>query len=40
MAEDRSTRVIEAAYAETVDQIDGSPLLASLGAPIAAASAG
>ena len=25
MAEDRSTRVIEAAYAETVDQIDDTP---------------
>ncbi len=40
MAEDRSTRVIEAAYGEVMDQIHDTPLLASLGDPIAAASAG
>ena len=40
MAEDRSSRVIEAAYAETVDRIDDTPALASLGRPRAAASAG
>jgi NTE family protein len=40
MAEDRSSRVIEAAYAETVDRIDDTPVLASLGRPAAASSAG
>jgi NTE family protein len=40
MAEDRSPRVIEAAYEETQRQILATPLLASLGRPIPAASAG
>ncbi len=40
MAEDRGPRVIEAAYEETRQRILASPLLASLGDPIAAASAG
>ena len=37
MAEDRGSRVIEAAYAETVERIDDTPVLASLGRPAAAA---
>ncbi len=40
MAEDRSPRVIEAAYEETRKRILASPFLASLGEPAAAASAG
>ena len=40
MAEDRSPRVIEAAYEETRRRILATPLLASLGSPIAAATAG
>jgi NTE family protein len=40
MAEDRSPRVIEAAYEETRKRIEGSPLLASLGQSVAAATAG
>jgi hypothetical protein len=40
MAEDRSTRVIEAAYEETLGEIHDTPLLASLRDPIVAASAG
>jgi NTE family protein len=40
MAEDRSHRVIEAAYEETRRRILTTPLLASLGSPIAAATAG
>jgi NTE family protein len=40
MAEDRSARVVEAAYEETCKRILGSPLLASLGQPTAAANAG
>jgi hypothetical protein len=40
MAEDRSPRVIEAAYEETRERIQGSPLLASLGQSAAAATAG
>jgi len=40
MAEDRSPRVIEAAYEETRDLIPSTPLLASLGDAPAAASAG
>ncbi len=40
MAEDRSPRVIEAAYEETRRTILATPLLASLGEPVAAAHAG
>ena len=40
MAEDRSPRVVEAAYEETRKRILASPLLASLGQPAPAASAG
>ena len=40
MAEDRGPRVIEAAYEETRERILATPLLASLGGPLAAASAG
>jgi hypothetical protein len=40
MAEDRSPRVIEAAYEETRKRILGSPLLASLGQQAAATTAG
>jgi len=40
MAEDRSPRVIEAAYEETQRRILATPLLASLGSPITAATAG
>jgi NTE family protein len=40
MAEDRSPRVIEAAYEETRKRILCSPLLASLGQPAATATAG
>ncbi len=40
MAEDRSPQVIEAAYEETRELILASPDLASLGSPVAAASAG
>ena len=40
MAEDRSPRVIEAAYEETRERILATPVLASLGRPLAAASAG
>ncbi len=40
MAEDRSTRVIEAAYGETLGAIHDNPQLASLGDPIVATSAG
>jgi NTE family protein len=40
MAEDRSPRVIEAAYEETRECILSSPELASLGRPLAAATAG
>jgi NTE family protein len=40
MAEDRSPRVIEAAYEETQRRILTTPLLASLGEPITAATAG
>ena len=40
MAEDRSPRVIEAAYEETRRRILSTPFLASLGDPIAAADAG
>jgi hypothetical protein len=40
MAEDRSPRVIEAAYEETRELILSTPELASLGRPLAAASAG
>jgi NTE family protein len=40
MAEDRSPRVIEAAYEETRERILATPELASLGRPLAAASAG
>jgi NTE family protein len=37
MAEDRGSRVIEAAYEETVERIDDTPVLASLGRPAATA---
>lgn len=40
MAEDRSPRVIEAAYEETQRRILATPLLASLGSPITAATSG
>ena len=40
MAEDRSPRVIEAAYEETRTRILASPLLASLGEPRTSATAG
>ncbi len=40
MAEDRSPRVIEAAYEETRRRILTTPLLASLGSPVTAATAG
>ncbi len=40
MAEDRSPRVIEAAYEETRRRIRTTPLLASLGEPVTAANAG
>ena len=40
MAEDRSPQVIEAAYEETRELILATPVLASLGGPLAAASAG
>ena len=40
MAEDRSPRVIEAAYEETRRRIHTTPLLASLGEPVTAANAG
>ena len=40
MAEDRSPQVIEAAYEETRELILATPALASLGDPLAAASAG
>jgi NTE family protein len=40
MAEDRSPRVIEAAYEETRRRIAATPALAALGEPVAAATAG
>ncbi len=40
MAEDRSPQVIEAAYEETCELILATPVLATLGGPLAAASAG
>ncbi len=40
MAEDRSSRVIEVAYEETLGEIHDTPLLASLGERTVAASAG
>jgi NTE family protein len=40
MAEDRSPRVIEAAYAETAERIASTPYLATLGVPAATASVG
>jgi hypothetical protein len=40
MAEDRSPQVIEAAYEETCELILATPVLAALGGPLAAASAG
>ena len=40
MAEDRSPQVIEAAYEETRELILATPVLAALGGPLAAASAG
>jgi NTE family protein len=40
MAEDRGPQVIEAAYEETVERIRSTPALATLGSPLAAASAG
>ena len=40
MAEDRGPQVIEAAYEETRQHILASPILASLGSPLATASAG
>ena len=40
MAEDRSPRVIEAAYEETLQRILTTPSLAALGDPLAAAHAG
>ena len=40
MAEDRSPQVIEAAYRETLEELETSPLLGALGRPAASASAG
>jgi hypothetical protein len=40
MAEDRSSRVIEAAYEETRERILSTPVLGSLGTPLAASTAG
>ena len=40
MAEDRSPRVIEAAYEETRERILSTPVLGSLGTPLAASTAG